>query len=304
MVSWEKLDRIMEAIRNENVSILDVVCALISGSNDSQTLFGPAQAERFILCAPAGLHKMFSILLATPDTCPTMSHLARNVSTREYLDEISKLLPKSAGFHFNTSHATTAQFDEFSSIKMAKNLKETCPLLWTLFGSLLNAVSMSKASHKLTQKGDYLTNVSFEASLSQQTPAKEKARTTGNQETIISTNEDMPDDDWGYSSIEFDSSDDDSAFGGQMDRPMDAPLVNQVTERSDVGPSLQIDGKLAMQQLRISKGAPWRKDSRNAAERQMQRTMVVSTPSRGYSLKQQLIYTLHRDKLRYLVSAC
>jgi hypothetical protein len=113
MISSDQLDRILGVLQHENVTLLELVCLLISAPTDSPNLLGPTHAQQYIFCTPTGLNQLFSTLCTAPITRLTVLRMACNVLTYQYLDEISSLMSTSAGFHFNTSHATATSLRNF-----------------------------------------------------------------------------------------------------------------------------------------------------------------------------------------------
>jgi hypothetical protein len=108
-----------------------------------------------------------------------------------------------ASFHFRVSHAASAQFEQFTNMKMARKIKEVCPTLWQLFGILLNGSPIRDALARAVQQGDYLT----ELILDHKVPETNLHRQSGTSNASVSAPDDLPEEDWGGQSDMDDSSD-------------------------------------------------------------------------------------------------
>jgi hypothetical protein len=115
MISRQQLDIITRILQNEHITLSDLLCGYLTQSEPSEAVI----ALRKEFCEAASLNTILGTLLDIPQTAPIVARIARNITVRTYVDEISKLLPASAGFHFNVAHASPSQFSAFSSMKMA-----------------------------------------------------------------------------------------------------------------------------------------------------------------------------------------
>lgn len=255
MISQQQIYLVSRLLYNENISLLDLLCAYICGHVESYELSGPARTLRDGLCTPAALNKLFGTLLKTLETNQTTLTLARNITVHHYIKEMGSLLTPAAGFHFRASHAASAQFEQFTNVKMAKKMEEACPTLWELFGILLNGSAMRDASSFALRQEAYLT----ELALGKEAPAtatpQKRPRT---HDTAVAVSDDMPDEDWGGQSDMDDSSDEDEGGSNASARPLEPDVGHEATAR-----------------WTTAVGARRRKKG-DALKRQMRRTMVVS----------------------------
>jgi hypothetical protein len=264
MISSHQLSLLSQILQNENITFLDLISSVIAGPSKHTKFTELLDAQRAAFCAPASLNRLFSTLLSTPDTRTTVMTLAKNATIFQCLEELSTFLLPSAGFHFNVSHSPSTQFEKFSTIKIAKTLQLGCPSLWAMFGALLNTVAMSKAARSAVKEGDYLKELVYQEN--NDIPNEKRwAKAAGSETTVQTSGDPMPDDDWGGHSDDPDSSD-------ESDTDQSAPMEAQGPQSAGAE-AAAIPG---LERRNIKKGARWRKGYGAAAERQTQRTMVVS----------------------------
>ncbi|QRV78876.1 hypothetical protein RhiJN_06891 [Ceratobasidium sp. AG-Ba] len=177
-----------------------------------------------------------------------MNLIAHNIALRTYVNELSRLLPPSAGFHFNVARARPSQFSEFSSMKMASTFEGQCPTVWRLFGALLNVVAIQQEALSANERGDYLTEIAYRDKADKPSiPMPDLSAS----DAALDTNADMPDEDWGMH--------------------IDEDLIE------DERQALRITEGSQGQNARIRSthtGAPWQKPLGKALEKQIERTYV------------------------------
>jgi hypothetical protein len=157
MISRRQLESLSQKLQDEHLSLSDLSCTIITQSEPHESV----SALREELCNTFALNAIMHALLSSPDTTPIITHIARNITVRSYVQEISNLLSPSAGFHFNVAHAAPSQFTTFSGMKMASTFEEICPTVWRLFGVLLNVVSIQNEAALANSRGNYLTELTY-----------------------------------------------------------------------------------------------------------------------------------------------
>jgi hypothetical protein len=267
MVSLRQLNLISQILLAENITLSDLLCAYITGTSGIYELTGHAYILCEELCRPSTLNRIVGTLLITPQTSSITTCIARNITVRSYILEIGRLLAPSAGFHFHVAHASPLQFSQFSSVKMAKAFEDTCPTLWQLFGALLNAVAMQNPAVSANNRGNYLTEIAYRDGEDMPTPSKgQKGRAM--DQTVSETVDDMPDEDWGRQ-LEDDDSSDEGMEAGEGETAMELDGV-------------QMPGRQRAGVWSAKTGALWQTGTGSVAQRQLQRTHVVSQPSKTF----------------------
>ncbi|KAG8795698.1 hypothetical protein FRC12_010935 [Ceratobasidium sp. 428] len=237
MLSRRQLDILTQTLRDEHITLSELFCSFISLSEPDESI----SAYHEELCSATALNAIIHALLSSPDTAPIIARIARNVAVRSYVRELGSLLSPSAGFQFNVAHAAPSQFTDFSSMKMANTFEEMCPLVWQLFGALLNVVSIRNEATSANNRGDYLTELTYRHKADK--PSAASTSDTPIDEVTVDTVDDMPDEDWGTTS----------------------------DEEPGAGGSVEGQGNVAGSVLT---GAPWHKDSGKAVRRQVERTHI------------------------------
>lgn len=303
MITQPQLHNILAVIKESGTTLLELVCTLVLSLAEFPELTILVRAHREAFCHQDSLNKLFSVLVSTPDTQRTFLALARNITVHHYLEEMGSLLPFSAGFHFNASHAPAAQFDQFSSVKLAKTFHDQCPSLWRLFGLLLNAVATAQLSKKAIQRGDYLSEITY-CDGQDIPPARRAKANTASQATSTDAAE-MPDDNWGAESDVDDSSDDEplaaeteATAASAIESAADIPTPDETVARSNTP---MMSGESGGRRYDAKRGAPWRKGWGDAFDRQVQRTMVVSDNAHLHDIV--ILTSSSRNEIRYLVYA-
>ncbi|KAG8764118.1 hypothetical protein FRC12_008256 [Ceratobasidium sp. 428] len=207
MLSRETIDRISSVLQAEQIVFSDLVCAYVQGTTNFIPFTGSTYAVHAEICSTVALTKVLSCLINTPATSSTITRVARNLTLRSCVSELSDVVSPSKGFHFNVGHATPEQFHQFSSIKMAKTFENTCPTVWKLFGVLLNATTAKKLAESANKRGDYWMDITY-----QEVELEDSADITSRQSQTASEDlADMPEEDWGNELIEEDWGDVDTA---------------------------------------------------------------------------------------------
>lgn len=250
MLSRQQIDHVSYVLQTENINLTDLICAYIQGATSFSPFTGYAYALEEEICSPAALTKITQCLVNQPKASSTISRIARNLTFRSCVLELNSLLPPSAGFHFNVSHATPSRFHEFSSLKMADKFENTCPTLWAFFGLLLNAASVKNALATANKRGDHWTEITHQHA--SHAPANTNPQSQAHQ-TPTETLADMPDEDWGESLVDEELLDDEAINTMPEDR----------TAWKD-------------DEWGTNAGTPWKKKTGNGFWRQIERTNLVS----------------------------
>ena len=120
----------------DGASISDFLSSLL----ESPSLAKHPVVERFKLEVPSVLQLLYNC----PGTCTSMVESSHKFMTQKYADEVTCLVSKANGWHFNAQHTSAEQLQAFSLMDMAQQLMIQAPLLWDLLGNLLQADPLLK----------------------------------------------------------------------------------------------------------------------------------------------------------------
>jgi len=130
----EDIDRVLEALGETGLSVSSFLISLISldrYKNHCAIVHLISHGPELLVALQKFLHKV--------DCSVPPSSVASGIMTEIYTQEIRNSSAGENGSHFNVSHASLNQLEEFSVNDLAMQMEECAPQFWRLLNVLLDA---------------------------------------------------------------------------------------------------------------------------------------------------------------------
>lgn len=132
----DRIDRVLEALEQTDLSLLDFLSAVLS----LEQYKGHPVVQLWWSCGKEAGEKLTHLLGCQSSHDETSDlRAAYKATTTAYVHEVCKASSEDSGSHFNISHTSVTQLEEFSVEKMGKQMEEYAPNIWKLLSALLDA---------------------------------------------------------------------------------------------------------------------------------------------------------------------